>query len=150
MRNRTDLDRLDYQCLQCRYRVTMQSLYSGVNNRNHCPYCLHSKHVDLYAPGDRLAACKGLMKPVGITFKHIRKKYQCRGEMMLVHQCLDCGAVSINRIAADDIADVIYQVYLTSCDNVFLHSRMHQQHGILIADRRMINEVQRQLFGEIA
>ncbi len=150
MRNRKTLDRLDYQCRQCRYRVTTQSLYSGVNNRNHCPYCLHSKHVDLNAPGDRLAACKGLMKPVGITFKLTHKKYQCRGEMMLVHQCLGCGAVSINRIAADDLADVIYQVYLVSCDNVFLHNRMRKQHGIVVADRRMINAVQRQLFGETA
>lgn len=148
MRNRTDLDRLDYQCKHCHYQVSTQSLYSGVNNRNHCPYCLHSKHVDLYAAGDRLAACKGLMKPIGITFKLTRKKYHCRGEMMLVHRCLDCGAVSINRIAADDIADVIYQVYLASCDNVFLHTRMRKQHGIVVADRRMINEVRRQLFEE--
>lgn len=32
--------------------------------RNHCPYCLHSLHVDIN-PGDRANPCKGVLVPVG-------------------------------------------------------------------------------------
>ena len=34
-------------------------------SRDHCPYCLYSKHVDIN-PGDRMNTCKGLLKPIGI------------------------------------------------------------------------------------
>ena len=33
--------------------------------RDHCPYCLYSKHVDIN-PGDRMNECKGLLEPIGI------------------------------------------------------------------------------------
>ena len=33
--------------------------------RNHCPYCLYSKHVDIN-PGDRAETCHGTLKPIGI------------------------------------------------------------------------------------
>jgi len=94
----------DFICKHCGNFVTTHSQISGVVNRNHCPYCLHSRHVDLYHPGDRLCACKALMKPVGLTFKRIRDKYKPdnHGELMLVHRCNNCGDLSINRIAADD------------------------------------------------
>ena len=32
--------------------------------RDHCPYCLYSKHVDIN-PGDRNNTCQGLLKPIG-------------------------------------------------------------------------------------
>lgn len=94
----------DFTCKFCGWTVSAQPEISGVVNRNHCPFCLHSRHVDLFAPGDRLCACKGLMAPVGLTFKATLDKYalETNGELMLVHCCTDCGALSINRIAADD------------------------------------------------
>jgi len=88
--------------------VSCAHLISGVNNRNHCPYCLHSRHLDLQRAGDRLAACKGSMQPVGLTLKHIPKKYgEVSGELMLVHRCKECGKLSLNRIAADDDSEVM-------------------------------------------
>ena len=33
--------------------------------RDHCNYCLCSKHVDIN-PGDRQNTCKGLLVPIGI------------------------------------------------------------------------------------
>ena len=33
--------------------------------RDHCPYCLFSKHVDIL-PGDRSNNCHGLLEPIGI------------------------------------------------------------------------------------
>jgi hypothetical protein len=88
-------------------------MIAGVQNRNHCPYCLWSRHVDLSGAGDRLAVCKGMMKPIGVTLKRTRKKYGMAqyGELMLIHQCEDCGRLSVNRIAADDDANLIFELY---------------------------------------
>ena len=102
----------DFKCVHCRNHVSADNLLSGVQNRNHCPYCLWSRHLDLYESGDRLAACKSPMKPVGLSLKKTKKKYgKDQGELMLVHLCEECGKVSVNRIAADDIADHIYEIY---------------------------------------
>ncbi len=99
--------------------VSSTHILSGVNNRNHCPYCLWSCHLDLYAAGDRLSACKGQMRPVGLTRKMDRNKYrrEVGGELMLIHQCVECGTLSINRIAADDDASTLLEVFEFSVAN---------------------------------
>lgn len=66
----------------------------GTEHRNHCPNCLHSVHVDV-EPGDRAADCGGLMEPITVW---VRKG----GEWAIIHRCRTCGALSSNRIAADD------------------------------------------------
>jgi hypothetical protein len=112
----------DFDCCRCRLRVSAEQLLSGVHNRNHCPYCLWSKHVDLREAGDRLAACKSPMQPAGLTFKRVHKKYAPAGlaggaqpgELMLVHHCAACGALSLNRVAADDSPDRLWEVFETS------------------------------------
>lgn len=63
--------------------------------RNHCPFCLYSRHVDGDTPGDRLNLCRGLMKPIGVFTRRT-------GEYVLVHKCNCCGFERFNRIAADD------------------------------------------------
>ncbi len=94
----------DFTCKHCGRLVSACSALSGVVHRNHCPYCLHSRHVDLFEAGDRLCACKSLMTPVGLTLKRSRDKYARHGggELMLVHRCTHCGDLAINRTAADD------------------------------------------------
>lgn len=67
---------------------------AGTMHRNHCPNCLCSVHLDI-EPGDRAADCGGLMEPIAVW---VRKN----GEWALVHRCRACGALSSNRIAADD------------------------------------------------
>ena len=106
MRTYFDDFNADFTCKHCGRYVSARTAISGVVNRNHCPYCLHSRHVDLFKPGDRLCACKGVMAPVGLTVKRSRDKYArgLNGELMLVHRCTACGTLSINRIAADDDA----------------------------------------------
>ena len=91
-------------------------MIAGVQNRNHCPCCLWSRHVDLSEAGDRLAVCRGMMKPIGLTLKRTRKKYGMAqyGELMLIHQCEDCGKLSVNRIAADDDASLLFEIYTTA------------------------------------
>lgn len=106
----------DFRCTHCGYVVSTDPLLSGVNNRNHCPYCLHSKHLDLFQAGDRLAACKAPMRPVALTRKRTRDKYggSGQGELMLVHLCLGCDKVSLNRIAADDHPRALLEVFTGS------------------------------------
>jgi DNA-directed RNA polymerase subunit RPC12/RpoP len=104
-----------FRCIHCRQYVSTARPLSGVGNRNHCPYCLHSRHLDWQRAGDRLAACKASMQPVGLTFKHINKRYgTVHGELMLVHRCTECGKLSINRIAADDDEETILAICLHS------------------------------------
>ncbi len=106
----------DFVCVSCHNFVSAQATLAGVHHRNHCPYCLSSRHLDRYAAGDRLSACKARMKPIGLTLKRQSKKYaRCdQGELMLVHRCENCGKFAINRIAADDDDEAIMAVYQNS------------------------------------
>lgn len=101
-----------FECCNCRRNVSSLDLI-GTKHRNHCPFCLWSKHVDLKKSGDRKAKCSGEMKPIGLTFKQEGKdKYgkTKQGEIMIIHECLVCGKISINRIAGDDSAETILKV----------------------------------------
>jgi len=68
---------------------------SNGSYRNHCPFCLFSKHIE-DAPGDRQGTCGGLMAPVGIQYR-AGKGYQ------IIHRCLVCGAERVNKAAVDTI-----------------------------------------------
>ncbi len=104
-----------FRCGHCQAFISTEPGLSCVQNRNHCPYCLWSRHLDLYVAGDRLSACKSLMQPIGLTVKHTYKKYgPGRGELMLVHACRECETLSINRIAADDDPQRVLAVYKDS------------------------------------
>ena len=81
-----------FTCDYCGTRVV--PLTNG-SYRNHCPFCLYSKHVDV-KPGDRKAQCGGLMKPVRLVYKS-GKGYQ------VVHKCLKCGGESVNRTAENSV-----------------------------------------------
>lgn len=138
----------DFRCIHCGNFVSAMSLLSGVNNRNHCPYCLWSCHLDLYSAGDRLSACKGQMMPIGLTMKKSRNKYRLasRGELMLIHDCMECNTLSINRIAADDDSESIVSVF----QNHLMHGH-HQrckQQGIEMLGMRQSNIVYEQLYGQ--
>ncbi|MGE5378683.1 MAG: RNHCP domain-containing protein [Bacteroidota bacterium] len=137
----------DFKCGHCHAMVSSAHLLSGVNNRNHCPYCLWSCHLDLYAAGDRLSACKGQMKPIGLTLKLGRNKYRCEsgGELMLIHQCVDCRSLSINRIAADDVASTILDVFRSSIENQI--QALCQANGIAALGSSDAAALHKQLFG---
>ena len=57
--NFTEIDE-EFICDNCGRRVPKL----GYSCRNHCPYCLYSKHVDVN-PGDRAEECHGVLEPVG-------------------------------------------------------------------------------------
>jgi len=139
----------DFRCIHCGGPVSSLSQLSGVLNRNHCPYCLWSCHLDLFTSGDRLSACKGPMRPIGLTLKKNRNKYQSGpgGELMLIHECEDCRTLSINRIAADDDPATILSIFEESLSHgTSLQSRMISQ-GILLLTEEHAQLVHIRLFG---
>lgn len=98
------MEKTNFRCLHCHKLVSLKA--SGTKHRNHCPYCLWSKHIN---------TCNGAMTPIGLTFKkegidrYTKKPKQ--GELMLIHQCLQCGKLSINRIAGDDNSYSLLKIF---------------------------------------
>ena len=84
----------EFVCENCGKKV----LKLGYSCRNHCPYCLYSKHVDIN-PGDRAEECHGLLKPIGIEISN-KKGY------VIVYKCEKCGQTRKNKAAKDDNIDL--------------------------------------------
>jgi hypothetical protein len=89
------------------------------------------------------------MKPIGLTMKKGRNKYQLepRGELMLIHECVECQTLSINRIAADDDPAAVTTVFEKS---LTLSRQVHalcQENGILILTAEDSEVVRVQLYG---
>ncbi len=96
MKNFTMKDE-EFICEKCGKNVTKLN-YTA---RDHCPYCLYSKHVDIL-PGDRKNTCLGLLKPIGIEkFKDTYK---------IIYRCEKCGQIHKNIIAKDDDMDLIIKL----------------------------------------
>jgi ribosome biogenesis GTPase len=81
-----------FNCIRCKNLV--MDPQSGSEQRNHCPRCLWSMHVD-FQNGDRRSACKAGMEPIAVWVKQ-------KGEWSIIHRCTRCGALRVNRIAGDD------------------------------------------------
>ena len=81
-----------FTCKVCGRLCTPES--AGSDHRNHCPNCLSSLHVDI-EPGDRASDCGGIMELVAVWVRR-------GGEWAIIHRCKRCGALSSNRVAADD------------------------------------------------
>ncbi len=139
----------DFVCMVCHNFVSAEAALSGVHNRNHCPYCLSSRHLDLFAAGDRLSACKSPMRPVALTLKRTAKKYSHagQGELMLVHVCGECGKPSINRIAADDDPGKVLEIFERSRELDAVTRSMLTQSGIAILEPEHFLLVREQLLG---
>ena len=130
-----------FRCSHCKTWVVIND-FIGTANRNHCNICLWSKHVDVQK-GDRKATCHGGMRPVGLTFKH--EGFGRQGELMLVHYCMDCEKLSINRIARDDDNDLILEVFAMTRSETLMTAL--EQEGIRALDATDSPEVMRQLYG---
>jgi len=139
----------DFVCMVCHNFVSAQPALSGVHNRNHCPYCLSSRHLDLFEAGDRLSACKSNMRPVALTLKKTARKYSSagQGELMLVHLCDECGKPSINRIAADDDLAAVLEIFERSRELDQRTKSTLTQSGIVILETGHLLFVRQQLFG---
>ena len=74
-------------CLNCQRQV----LPLVKTSRNHCPFCLHSLHIDIN-PGDRANTCLGIMEPVS-ALPDPKKGY------IIIHKCKKCGELHRNKAA---------------------------------------------------
>jgi hypothetical protein len=89
-----------FRCLHCRLDVSLDA--AGTRHRNHCPGCLWSRHLD-DSPGDRRADCGSSMEPIAVTVRG-------DGEWVLVHRCLGCGSLRLNRTAGDDSPLLLFRL----------------------------------------
>lgn len=95
MKRFNELDE-EFICEKCGQKVEKLN-YSS---RDHCNYCLYSKHVDIN-PGDRLNKCQGLLKPIGI------EKY--KDTFKIIYICEKCKKKHKNIMARDDDMDKIIE-----------------------------------------
>ena len=91
----------EFICENCGKKVN-KLIYSS---RDHCPYCLYSKHVDIN-PGDRSNTCLGLLEP--ISLERYKDTYK------IVYKCLKCGEIHKNIIAKDDDYDEIIKISIVN------------------------------------
>lgn len=96
MKQFTKLDE-EFICENCKQKIEKLNY----TTRDHCNYCLYSKHVDIN-PGDRQNTCKGLLKPIGIEkFKNTYK---------IIYKCEKCNQIHKNIMANDDNMDLIIEL----------------------------------------
>ena len=118
-------ENLPFRCGKC--RVFVGQTVSGGKHRNHCPFCLASRHVDLRRPGDRESPCRAIMSAIGVAFR-------ADGEQMLVHRCNGCGVERQNRIAADDDPTAVMRLTPVSLP----HGRTDADEEVIIELEEMI------------
>ncbi len=73
----------------------------GDGYTNHCPQCLWSKHVDVN-PGDRVAQCEGMMRPVAL--EGASPHYQ------IIHRCERCGITRPNVADESDSKEALLAI----------------------------------------
>lgn len=88
-RYRSDTE--EFRCVECKQMVFPPGY--GTDQRNHCPNCLTSLHLD-NTPGDRAATCGSKMEAISIWVR--------KGEWVILHRCKGCGVIHANRIGPDD------------------------------------------------
>ena len=88
----------EFVCENCGKKVKKL----GYTSRDHCPYCLYSKHVDKN-PGDRCEDCHGVLEPIGAELNS-KKGY------VIIYKCKKCGAIRKNKAANDDNIDLIIEL----------------------------------------
>ena len=88
----------EFKCENCGKNVDKL----GYTCRNHCPECLHSKHVDIN-PGDRASSCLGTLVPISIE-KGNKDKYK------IVYKCNRCGMIKRNVMAIDDNFEKVLEI----------------------------------------
>ena len=87
----------DFKCEVCNNQVKAL----GYTARDHCPSCLHGKHVD-NNPGDRANNCHGILIPLGIE--------KFNGSYKIIFKCNKCQIIKKNIMASDDNMDLIIKL----------------------------------------
>jgi len=80
-----------FTCAWC--GLTVSATADGAR-RNHCPSCLHSRHITDHVEGGP-SDCHGRMTPISIAVLRT-------GDWMLIHRCVRCDELTSNPVCADD------------------------------------------------
>ncbi len=80
-----------FTCAWCGLTVTATT---DGTRRNHCPSCLHSRHVTDHVEGGP-SNCHGRMTPISIAVLRT-------GDWMLIHRCVRCDELTSNPVCTDD------------------------------------------------
>ncbi len=139
----------EFRCANCKQMVFLTSVM-GTAHRNHCPYCLHSLHVDT-KPGNRASTCHARMEPIGLTCKHngVDKYGNVRGDdIMLIHSCTGCGTININRIAGDDSCHEILDIFKRSLSMDNVQREIIEKAGISLLPPNKAEQLHTALFGK--
>jgi len=94
-----------FTCLNCGKQVEPL----GYTSRNHCNYCLHSLHVDIF-PGDRKNSCGGILEPI-----LSEPSPKLKNGYIITFKCKKCGEKTRNKAASDDVPAIL--IKLTNPEN---------------------------------
>ncbi|MGW5641584.1 RNHCP domain-containing protein [Saccharopolyspora sp. NPDC003752] len=81
-----------FTCVRC--GLTVSALVPDGGRRNHCPACLHSRHVIDQVEGGP-SDCGSRMSPIAIAVLRT-------GDWMLIHRCARCDELTSSPVCADD------------------------------------------------
>ncbi|MDA0564789.1 RNHCP domain-containing protein [Streptomonospora sp. S1-112] len=81
-----------FTCVRC--GLTVGVLDPSGGRRDHCPSCLHSRHLRDHVTGGP-ADCGARMTPIAIAVPR-------GGGWTLVHRCTACATLSTGQVAPDD------------------------------------------------
>ena len=81
-----------FGCLRCGLTVTAYAPDGA--RRDHCPGCLHARHVDDHVAGGS-SPCRSRMTPIAIAAPRA-----CG--WMLVHRCAACAELTASPVRGDD------------------------------------------------
>ncbi|MFF2147918.1 RNHCP domain-containing protein [Kitasatospora sp. NPDC058190] len=81
-----------FTCTWC--GLTVSTYAADSTRRNHCPSCLHSRHVLDQVEGGP-SECHGRMSPIAIAVLRT-------GDWMVVHRCVRCDELTSNPVCPDD------------------------------------------------
>ncbi|MEV6205295.1 RNHCP domain-containing protein [Streptomyces sp. NPDC051771] len=81
-----------FACAWC--GLTVSAYASDGAPRNHCPSCLHSRHVLDHVEGGA-SDCEGRMSPIAIAVLRT-------GDWRVIHRCVRCDELTSNPVCVDD------------------------------------------------
>ncbi|MFF2778088.1 RNHCP domain-containing protein [Streptomyces sp. NPDC058052] len=81
-----------FTCVWC--GLTVHAHAAGGQRRNHCPSCLHSRHVHDHVEGGA-SDCEARMTPISLAVPRT-------GDWMIVHRCVRCDELASSPVAEDD------------------------------------------------
>ncbi|AGT91576.1 RNHCP domain-containing protein [Rhodococcus qingshengii] len=81
-----------FSCIQC--GLTVMTYGPDGDRRNHCPSCLHSRHLFDQVEGGP-SDCGMRMAPISIAVLR-------SGDWMIIHRCAQCLELTSNPVSRDD------------------------------------------------